>query len=188
MAEPTGASMIDTVTGDPGAGARKPRREPYTRPITPDTYEKVLAVGAVLLLVAVVVAIARGRADWAVVPAVVWLHLATIGVALALTPVMMLRPRGDRRHRKIGWVWCGALMLTAIDSLFIRLTNNGGFSIIHILSVWTVIQVPIIVWSARQHQVKRHRAAVRGMVTGALLIAGFFTFPFDRMLGHWLFG
>ena len=32
-----------------------------------------------------------------------------------------------------------------------------------------------------------HRGSVRGMVTGALLVAGFFTFPFDRMLGHWLF-
>jgi uncharacterized membrane protein len=29
---------------------------------------------------------------------------------------------------------------------------------------------------------------VRGMVTGALLVAGFFTFPFGRMLGAWLFG
>ena len=25
-------------------------------------------------------------------------------------------------------------------------------------------------------------------ITGALLVAGFFTFPFDRLLGHWLFG
>jgi hypothetical protein len=25
------------------------------------------------------------------------------------------------------------------------------------------------------------------LATGALLIAGFFTFPFDRLLGHWLF-
>jgi uncharacterized membrane protein len=33
----------------------------------------------------------------------------------------------------------------------------------------------------------RHRRGVRAMVTGALLIAGFFTFPFDRLLGHWLF-
>jgi uncharacterized membrane protein len=35
--------------------------------------------------------------------------------------------------------------------------------------------------------VKRHRRSVRAMVTGALLIAGFFTFPFNRLLGHWLF-
>ena len=78
------------------------------------------------------------------------------------------------------------MLATAIDSLFLRITNPGGFSIIHVLSAWTLIQVPIIVASARNHNVKRHRRAVRGMVTGALLIAGFFTFPFDRLLGHWL--
>jgi uncharacterized membrane protein len=45
------------------------------------------------------------------------------------------------------------------------------------------------VWlTARAHNVVGHRATVRGLVTGALIIAGYFTFPFDRMLGHWLFG
>jgi uncharacterized membrane protein len=34
----------------------------------------------------------------------------------------------------------------------------------------------------------RHRRGIRAMVLGALLIAGFFTFPFDRLLGRWLFG
>ncbi len=184
MAEPAGTNTIEAHP--PRIPAR--RREPYTRPLTPDTFEKVLAAGAVLLMVAVIAALLRGRADWPQVPGVVWIHLATIAVALVLTPVMLLRPRGDRRHRTIGWVWCAALMLTAIDSLFIRLANNGGFSIIHLLSAWTLIQVPIVAWTARTHQVRRHRSAVRGMVTGALLIAGFFTFPFDRMLGHWLFG
>ena len=69
-----------------------------------------------------------------------------------------------------------------------RTINPGGFSLIHILSIWTLIQVPLIVIRARQHNIARHRAAVHGMVVGALLIAGFFTFPFDRMLGEMLFG
>jgi uncharacterized membrane protein len=30
--------------------------------------------------------------------------------------------------------------------------------------------------------------AARGMVLGALLVAGFFTFPFGRLMGRWLFG
>ncbi|WP_305098432.1 DUF2306 domain-containing protein [Croceibacterium aestuarii] len=183
MSEPAGASTIDARPA-----GRAARREPYRKPLTPDTYEKVLAGAALALLAAVLVALARGRGEWAEVPGMVWAHLATIGVALALTPVMLLRARGDRRHRTLGWIWCAALLLTAIDSLFIRLINRGGFSVIHVLSLWTLIQVPIIVWSARTHNVKRHRSAVRGMVTGALLIAGFFTFPFERMLGHWLFG
>lgn len=80
------------------------------------------------------------------------------------------------------------MALTAAISLTIRTINPGGFSLIHILSVWTLIQVPLIVIRARQHNIARHRAAVHGMVVGALLIAGFFTFPFDRMLGEMLFG
>ena len=156
-------------------------------PFAPDIYERILAVGAMILLAAMVTAILKGRGEWDRIDAIVWVHLATIFVALVLTPVMLLRPRGDRLHRKLGWVWTVSMLLTSVDSLFIHMTNPGGFSIIHILSAWTIIQVPIIGWSARQHNVVRHRRSVRGMVTGALLIAGFFTFPFNRLLGHWLF-
>ena len=153
-----------------------------------DRFEQALSLGALVLLVFMVAAIARGQADWDKIPMPVWLHLATIGVALALTPVMLLRPRGTKTHRQIGYVWVCAMIATAVISLNIRLTNNGGFSFIHILSVWTLIQVPLIIIRARQHDARRHRSAVRGMVLGALLIAGFFTFPFNRLLGQWLFG
>lgn len=165
----------------------RPRMGKWTT-LRPDTFERVLAVGAVVLLAAMLIAIARGRAQWDQLPATVWVHLITIAIALVLTPVMLLRRRGDARHRLLGWIWVGAMIATAVFSLFIRLTNPGGFSIIHILSIWTLIQVPIIAWSARTHNVARHRGSVRGMVLGALLIAGFFTFPFDRILGQWLFG
>lgn len=161
---------------------------PRVDPLAPDRYERVLAAGAIVLFAAAVIAVLRGHAEWARVPMVIWLHLATIGIALALTPVMLLRRRGDRRHRALGTTWVAAMLATAVDSLFIRVTHPGGFSIIHLLSVWTLIQVPLLWWSARTHDLRRHRAAVRGMVTGALLIAGFFTFPFHRLLGHWLFG
>jgi uncharacterized membrane protein len=162
-------------------------RVPYARSLAPDTYEKVLSIGAIVLLGFVFVAVLKGRAQWAEIPPLIWPHLLTITVAVALTPVMLLRPRGTRAHRQLGWVWVVAMFSTAFLSLFVRNANHGGFSIIHILSVWTLIQVPIIVWSARTHNVKRHRRSVRAMVTGALLIAGFFTFPFNRLLGQWLF-
>ncbi len=140
------------------------------------------------MLAAMSAAILRGKPDWGRVPLVVWVHLATIATALGLTPVILWQRRGTPGHRKLGYVWVAGMTLTAVDSLFIRLTNRGSFSAIHLLSIWTLIQVPIIVVAARRHDVKRHRSAVRGMVFGALLIAGFFTFPFDRLLGHWLFG
>lgn len=156
--------------------------------IIPDIFDKMLGFTAMLLFAAMLAAIARGYGSWGNIPGNVWLHICTIGVALGLTPVMLFRRRGDRLHRQLGYIWVAAMGLTALISFDIRLVNRGGFSPIHILSVWTLIQVPIIVWTARTHQVKRHRGAVRGMVLGALLLAGFFTFPFGRLMGNWLFG
>ena len=159
-----------------------------SHPWAPQAFDKALAAAAAGLLVAVLAALARGRGEWGEVPAVVWAHILTILVALALTPVMMLRRRGDRPHRALGWIWASALFLTALISFWVRGINPGGFSWIHVLSLLTVGQVPLIVLYARRHDWKRHRSAVRGMVTGALLVAGFFTFPFGRLMGSWLFG
>lgn len=156
--------------------------------IATDRYERFLAVAAIALLAMVIAALARGYPHWHQIPTMVWAHLSTILIALALTPVMLLRRRGDRMHRRLGTVWVIAMILTALVSFAVRNANHGNFSFIHILSAWTLIQVPLIWWFARTHAVARHRRSVRAMVTGALLIAGFFTFPFNRMLGQFLFG
>lgn len=153
----------------------------------PDGFERFLAIGAGILLVCVIVALLKGYAYWGRIPLNLWGHLGTMMIALALTPVMLLRRRGDHPHRLLGRVWVAAMILTALISFTIREAADGGFSFIHILSVWTLIQVPLIWWTARNHRVDGHRNAVRGMVFGALLIAGFFTFPFNRMLGQFLF-
>ena len=163
-------------------------KERRAAPPAADTYERFLAIGAIVLLACALAAVARGHAEWGAVPPLIWAHLATIGIALALTPVMLLRPRGDQSHRLLGTVWIGAMLLTAALSLGIHASGPGRFSVIHIISVWVLFQVPLLWWTARTHRVARHRRAVRGLVTGALLIAGFFTFPFHRLLGHWLFG
>ena len=162
-----------------------PRRATIARP---ERIDRLLSIGAGILFVAATAAIVRGHDQWRMVPPLIWGHLATILVATALTPVMLLRARGDRRHRTIGKAWIAAMLATAITSLFIHVSGPGRFGIIHLLSFWTLVQVPLIWWTARVHHVARHRRAVHGMVTGALLIAGFFTFPFHRLLGSWLFG
>lgn len=158
------------------------------RNVRPERIDGLLSIGAVVLFAAAVAAIVRGQAQWRMVPPLIWVHLTTILVATALTPVMLLRARGDQRHRTIGKVWIAAMLATAITSLFIHVSGPGRFSVIHLLSFWTLVQVPLIWWTARHHNIVRHRRAVHGMVTGALLVAGFFTFPFHRLLGTWLFG
>ena len=158
------------------------------KPVSPDRFERLLAIAAIILLGFVLAALTRGHAYWGQIPLPVWGHLVTMIIALVLTPIMLLRRRGDNPHRLLGTIWVIAMILTALDTFLIRGINNGQFSFIHILSAWVLIQVPIIWWSAKTHSIDRHRSTVRGMVTGALLVAGLFTFPFHRMLGRFLFG
>ena len=150
--------------------------------------DRLLGALALALLLVVAVAVARGHAEWAQVPRAIWLHLFTVAIVLALTPVILLRRKGDRRHRQLGWVWATAMVGTALISLAITPVGGRLVSPITLLSILVLVLVPRLVLQARAHDVVQHRASVRGLVIGALLLAGFFTFPFDRLLGHWLFG
>jgi len=159
--------------------------------------DRVLGALALAMLAVVAVAVARGHADWSRIPPILWVHLATMAVALALTPVMLTRRKGTRNHRRLGYLWVAAMLGSAVVSLFFNARIDGArnwgvfsgdVSPIHLLSVFVIVMVPRLVLQARAHNVAAHRGGVRGMVIGALLIAGFFTFPFGRLLGHWLLG
>lgn len=170
-----------------------PARATFIDRVLPD---RVLGGLALAMLAVAAVAVARGHADWGRIPPILWVHLATMAVALALTPVMLTRRKGTRGHRRLGYVWVAAMLASAVVSLFFNARIDGGrnwgvfsgdVSPIHALSVFVIVMVPRLVMKARAHDVVAHRSGVRAMVIGALLIAGFFTFPFGRLLGHWLF-
>lgn len=163
-----------------------PRRRKL-KSIRPDAFERLLAIGTIVMLAVVLIPIARGRAEWANLKPAVWAHLITIVIALVLTSVLLLQNRGTRRHRQLGWAWAIAMFGTAVISLFVH-ESGPGFSPIHLLSVLTIIGVPLTIYAAHRHRVAAHRFGIRFAVTGALLIAGFFTFPFGRMMGRWLLG
>ena len=156
--------------------------------LAPQLYDRFLAAISTMMLFALVAALARGSAGWAWVPPLVWAHLFTIAVALTLTPIMLLRKRGDRIHRVAGWIWVSSLMMTALLSFGVRGLNGESLSPIHILSAATLILTPKIIITARRKQHQKHRRAVRLMITGTLAVAGAFTLLPDRLIGHWLFG
>lgn len=156
--------------------------------LLPTRYERVLAILAGLLGLTVVAAILRGQPHWRDASPLVWAHLVTVLMAVALTPALLLMRRGTRRHRQLGAIWMVGMFATAAVSLFIRIIHPGHFSLIHIFSVITLIGVPRALWLAHQHRIAEHRRVIVRLITGALLIAGWLTFPFGRMLGNWLFG
>jgi uncharacterized membrane protein len=154
--------------------------------LAPDIYERILAAAAIILLLLVATALVRGIDHWRSMEPLVWGHLATVMVPLLITPVQLSRRRGDRAHRILGWIWSVSLFTTAAVSFGIRDINDGQLSYIHIFSVVTIVSVPLLILAARHHQIARHRGTVRGLVTGALLTAGYFTLVPSRMLGGWL--
>ena len=66
-----------------------------------DIVDKVLALAGALLILAVLVALLRGFEHWGQLSPVIWAHLATVVLALAMAPVQLLRRKGDLVHRVI---------------------------------------------------------------------------------------
>lgn len=118
-------------------------------------------------------------------------HLATAGAAAILGPFILWRRKGDQKHKILGRLWAGLMIITAITSAFIRTPGAGiagtGFSFIHIFTVWTLFSIPLGIWAIRQKRVAMHRGVMTGLYVG-LLIAGAFTFIPGRLLGNLVFG
>ncbi|KNY23746.1 hypothetical protein AKJ13_04465 [Methylobacterium sp. ARG-1] len=73
-----------------------------------------------------------------------------------------------------------------MPAVFLALPNRGvAFGTFGPLFALT--QAPMQAWHARLHRADAHRYTALSRITGLSCIAGFFTFPFGRMLGRWLF-
>ena len=122
-------------------------------------------------------------------PAVIQIHAFAALGAFALGALQLAAPKGTIPHRTIGWVWAGLMLAVVISSFFIHTIRMWGpFSPIHLLSILTLALLPLAVWRARQHDVRKHRRAMMGLFLGALVIAGVFTFLPGRIMHAVLFG
>lgn len=123
--------------------------------------------------------------DWALIAEqapVLQIHIAAATLALVIGVVLLAGVKGNRLHRTLGWTWAGAMATVAISSFFIRDMNDGALSLIHLLSGWTLIVLPMGLYAACRHEVAKHRGRMTGLFVGALLIAGLFTFMPGRLM------
>lgn len=119
---------------------------------------------------------------------VVGAHLAGAVPALALGAVQYVRrPRGDAAHRVIGALWAVAMYTAALSSFWIHGLNPGGYSVIHILSVVTVVSVTMALWHAHRGVARAHRGWAVGAYLG-LVGAGIGAMVPGRLLPELLFG
>lgn len=150
-----------------------------------------IVVTALIVLGAIVAAVLvrsfTGASDYRTPAWAVQLHLATVIPALPLGAWLLWRPaKGDAAHRIGGRVWALLMIVTAIDSFWIR-TITGGIGPIHLFSVLTLVQLPRAIWFARCGQIDRHLKTMRGVYFG-LLAAGFFAMAPGRTLWMLVFG
>src|SRR6195952_421134 len=116
------------------------------------------------------------------------LHAFAAMAAFALGIVQFVAPKGTLPHRTIGWIWVGLMASVAVSSFWIhQIRLLGPWSPIHLLSIFTLVMLPLGVWRAHHHEVNAHRRIMIGIFTGALVIAGLFTFVPGRIMHMVLF-
>jgi uncharacterized membrane protein len=116
-------------------------------------------------------------------------HAYAAFVAVGLGAAQLSLPKGVGVHRALGWIWAAAMMGVAASSLFIHsLRIWGPFSPIHVLSLWTLIGVPLAVNHARRGRVPSHRFAMIFIYVAALIVTGLFTLWPGRIMHKVVFG
>ncbi len=117
------------------------------------------------------------------------LHALAAMAAFVLGVVQFAAPKGTLPHRTIGAVWVGLMAVVAISSFWIhQLRLVGPWSPIHLLSIFTLLMLPLAVWKAHTHQVAAHRRIMIYLFSGALVVAGLFTLVPGRIMHTVLFG
>jgi uncharacterized membrane protein len=109
--------------------------------------------------------------------------------AFVLGLVQFAAPKGTLPHRTLGWIWVCLMLSVAVSSFWIhQIRLVGLWSPIHLLSIFTLITVPLGVWKAHRHEVADHRRIMTLIFSGALVIAGLFTLLPGRIMHAVAFG
>ena len=117
------------------------------------------------------------------------LHAFAAMTAFVLGVVQLAAPKGTLPHRTLGWIWVSLMVSVAVSSFWIhQIRLIGPWSPIHLLSIFTLVTVPLGVWRAHRHQVADHRLIMTLVFSGALVIAGLFTLLPGRIMHAVVFG
>ena len=109
--------------------------------------------------------------------------------AFALGIVQLSAPKGTLPHRTIGWIWVALMVVVGVSSFFIHgMRLFGLWSPIHLLSIFTLVALPLAVLAAHRHAVDRHRRAMISIFVGGLVVAGLLTFLPGRIMHAVAFG
>ena len=153
---------------------------------------QTLLVGSAIFIATplmIALAVSMGRTPGVTYESPAWsiaIHLATAIPALPLGAYVLWSRKGDRKHCMLGRIWAALMLITAIDSFWIR-EVTGHIGPIHIFAVITLIAVPRGIYAIRKGNVAGHKRAMLYSYIGLCTAFAFALNPQLR-LGHFLFG
>lgn len=116
-------------------------------------------------------------------------HILLAASAVLLGAFMMMSRKGKTFHRVAGWIWSVLVMSIAVSSLFMPSATTGGrWSPLHLGSLWVIVFLPLAVLYARRHRVASHRALMKLLFYGTLLVTFALTFLPGRFMAQMFFG
>ena len=129
-------------------------------------------------------------------PLAVQLHVVTVVPAFVLgTWLLFLSRKGTPRHRLIGKVYLALMAMTALAALCIRSFSDASVAVgplrlglIHLFVPLTVHGIHGAFATIRAGDVRGHRAAMRGLYFGAMVVAGLLAFAPGRIMFRMFFG
>ena len=128
-------------------------------------------------------------------PLPVLIHLSTVVPAFALgTWLLFPSTKGSRHHRLVGKVYLTLMTLTSVAALCIRAFGSFAvevgplkFGVLHLFVPLTLHGVWATLRALRAGNIAAHRASMRGVYVGGLLIAGLLAFTPGRILHRMFF-
>jgi len=96
------------------------------------------------------------------------IHLGAVLPAVVIGLAQLLRKKGNRPHRVLGWIWVSSMAVAALSSFWIVGMNGRGFSIVHLLSLVVLVNLALAIWFIRRGNVRAHRGFMVGTVLGLL--------------------
>lgn len=122
------------------------------------------------------------------IPLLLQVHIAAAVTALLVGVVIMALPKGVGFHKALGWTWVIAMAATVLSSFAMLLLPGFGLSLIHALSGFVTILLPMGVAAIRRGDVDAHRRTMTGLFMGGLLVAAVLTLLPGRLMWRVFFG
>ncbi|SHH00347.1 DUF2306 domain-containing protein [Marivita hallyeonensis] len=116
------------------------------------------------------------------------IHVIAALIGMSVGAFALYRPRRDRVHKVLGYVWVIAMAVLALSAFAIPSTLSPvGLGPLHVFAVITLLSL----WTGVRHAIRRefaaHEAVFRSLYTYGLIVAGLLTVMPERTLNRVVF-